>query len=183
MSDTERLQRDSSQASQPLGKGPDLPGDRACSYFRSRRQRITRSSAESTASSLLRRGPHSLFPAEKVKKAKQYASESFQGTYEQVSRQSLTAQQHQRVIHTKWTFEDRSSLEGESSLRARLVDPAFQQQLLDHDSIVSASISHMSLKILLTLSLINRWAVSTATISSVLLPAPIASACACRTTT
>ena len=114
----------------------------------------------------------SLFSAEEIKKAKQKEGESLKGTYEQVSRQSLTAQQLQQVIQTTWTFEERSSHDGNSRLRARIIDKAFQQQLLDLDSVVCASTSHMSLKFLLTLSLINKWAVSTATISSALLPAP-----------
>ena len=84
----------------------------------------------------------SLFPIEEVQKAKQQAGESLKGTYEQVSRQSLTAQQLQQVIQTTWTFEERSSHDGESSLRARIIDKVFQQQILDLDSVVCASTSH-----------------------------------------
>ena len=116
----------------------------------------------------------SLFPAEEVKKAKQQEGESLKGIYEQVSKQSLTTLQLQQVICPTWTFEAISSHEGESSLRARLIDKAFQHQILDRDLTLCASTSHMSLKILLTLSLINKWAVSSATVSSALLSAPTA---------
>ena len=117
----------------------------------------------------------SLFPAEEIKKAKQKASESLGGTYEQVSRASLSAQQLQHVIQTTWAIQEQSSQEGESSLKARTLDKSFKQQILDLDMATCAStLSHMSLKILLTLSLINRWDVITADISSALLQAPIA---------
>ena len=47
----ERIKSSSQQASQNLGKGSDLPRDRACSQcFRRRTQTITRSSAQGTAS-------------------------------------------------------------------------------------------------------------------------------------
>ena len=117
----------------------------------------------------------SLFSAEEIKKAKQKEGESLRGTYEQVSRASLTAQQLQHVIQTTWAIQERSSQEGEASLKARIVDTSFKQQILDLDMATCASTpSHMSLKILLTLSLINRWDVITADISSALLQAPIA---------
>ena len=50
----------------------------------------------------------SLFSAEEIKKAKQKEGESLKGTYEQVSRQSLTAQQLQQVFQTAWTLEETS---------------------------------------------------------------------------
>ena len=92
-----------------------------------------------------------------------------------MSRTSLTAQQLQQVIQTTWAIQERSSQEGEASLKARILDKSFKQQILDLDMAICASTpSHMSLKILLTLSLINRWDVITANISSALLQAPIA---------
>ena len=70
-------------------------------------------------------------------------------------------------------MQERSSQEGEASLKARLVDTSFKQQILDLDMATGASTpSHLSLKVLLTLSLINRWDVITATISSASLQAP-----------
>ena len=115
----------------------------------------------------------SLFPAEETKKAKQKAGESLRGTYEQVSRASLSAQQLQHVTQTTWAIQEQSSQQGEASLKARILDKSFKQQILDLDMATCASTpSHMSLKILLTLSLINRWDVITANISSALLQAP-----------
>ena len=117
----------------------------------------------------------SLFTAEEIKKAKLKEGESLRGTYEQVSRESLTAQQLQQVIQTTWAFEERTSQEGEASLKARVVDKDFQHQIFNLDLTTCASTpSHMSLKILLTLSLINKWDVVTADISSALLQALIA---------
>ena len=118
----------------------------------------------------------SLFSAEEIKKAKQKAGESLRGTYESVPRASFTEQQLQHVIQTTWAMQEQSSQEGEASLKARILDKSFKQQILDLDMATCASTpSYMSLKILLTLSLINRWDVITAILSSALLQAPIAS--------
>ena len=61
----------------------------------------------------------SLFPAEEIKKAKLKEGESLRGTYEQVSRASLTAQQLQHVIQTTWAIQERSSTEGEAKLESK----------------------------------------------------------------
>ena len=91
-------------------------------------------------------------------------------------RASFTAQQLQHVIQTSWVTQEQSSQDGEASLKARILDKNFQQRIFDVDMATCASpTSHMSLKILLTWSLINRWDVITANLSSALLPAPIAS--------
>ena len=117
----------------------------------------------------------SLFSAEEIKKAKQKEGESLRGTYDPVSRASFTAQQLQQVIQTTWAIEERSSQGREVSLKARLVDKSFKQQILEFDFESCASTSsHLSLKLLLTLSLINKWDVLTTDISSAWLQAPIA---------
>ena len=117
----------------------------------------------------------SLFPAEAIKKAKLTEGESLRDTYEPVIRASLTTQQLQQVIQTTWAIEERASQDGEASLKARMVDKDFKLQISDLDLTTGASTpSHMSLKILLTLSLINKWDVITTNISSALLQAPIA---------
>ena len=114
----------------------------------------------------------SLFSAEEIKKAKQKEGESLRDTYQQVSRASLTAQ---TVSACDSDHMGNTSQEGEASLKARIVDTSFKQQILDLGIATCASTpSHMSLKILLTLSSINRWDVITANISSALLQAPIA---------
>ena len=116
----------------------------------------------------------SLFSAEEINK-KQQADVSLRGTYRRVSRASLSTQQLQQVIQTTWAFEERSSREGEVSLRARIVNTSFKQQIFELDCESCASTpSHLSLKILLTLSLINKWDLLTADISSALLRADIA---------
>ena len=70
----------------------------------------------------------------------------------------------------------RPSQAREASLKASLVDKDFKHQSLDLDMETHASApSYMSLKILLTLSLINKWDVVTADTSPALLQAPIAS--------
>ena len=118
----------------------------------------------------------SLFSAEEIKKAKQKAGESLRGTYESVPRASFTAQQLQHVTQTSWAIQEQSSQDGEASLKARILDKSFQQRIFDFDMATCASPTvHMSLKILLILSLINRWDVITANFSSALLQAPIAS--------
>ena len=78
-------------------------------------------------------------------------------------------------MQTTWSFDERSSREGEVSLRARIVNTSFKQQIfeLDCGSCASTS-SHLSLKLLLTMSLINKWDILTADVSSALLRAPIA---------
>ena len=92
-----------------------------------------------------------------------------------MSRASFTARQLQQVIHTTWAFEERSSQGGDVSLYARILDTSFRQQILKHDFGSCASpTSHISLKILINLSLINKWDVRTADMSSTLLQAPIA---------
>ena len=117
----------------------------------------------------------SLFSAEEITTAKQKASERLSGTFERVSKASFTARQLQQVIHTTWAFEERSSQGGDVSLHARIVNTSFRKQLLKHDFGSCASpTSHLSLKILLTLSLINKWDIRTADMSSALLQAPIA---------
>ena len=63
-----------------------------------------------------------------------------------------------------------------ASLKARFVAEGFKQQILDLSLGTYASTpSHLSLRILLILSLVNRWDVVTADISSALLQAPIPS--------
>ena len=98
----------------------------------------------------------SLFTAEEIKKAKQKAGASLRGTYASVPRASFTAQQLQHVIQTTWTIQEQSSQDGEASLKARILDKSFQQRIFDLDMATCAPTSHMNLKILLTLSLINR---------------------------
>ena len=117
----------------------------------------------------------SLFPAEEVKEAKLKEGESLRDTYEPVTRASLTTQQLQQVIQTTWAIEEKASQDGATSLKARIVDHSFKQRTLDlHLATCTSSPSHMSLKILLTLSLINKWGVITTNISSALRQAPIA---------
>ena len=116
----------------------------------------------------------SLHPAEQIKKAKQKEGESLRGTYEPVPRASFTAQQLQHVLQTTWAIQEQSSQDGEASLKARILDKSFKQQILDLD-LATCDASHMSLKIILTLTLINRWDVIAANFSSALLQAPIAS--------
>ena len=116
----------------------------------------------------------SSFSAEKIKIAKQKAGTSLRGAYDPVSKASFTAQQLQQVIQTTWAFEERPSQGGEVNLHARIVTTSFKQQILELDFGACASThSHLSLKILLTLSLINKWDILTADISSVLLRAPM----------
>ena len=116
----------------------------------------------------------SLFSAEEIKKAQLTAAESLQGTYDQVSRTSFTAQQLQHVFQPAWTMQERSSKEGTISLKARLVDTSVKQQIFDLDmTTVASPPSYIGLKILLTLSLINRWDLITANIGSALLQAPV----------
>ena len=115
----------------------------------------------------------SLFPAEEIKKAKQEAGESLKGAHKSVPRTSFTAHQFQRVIQTTWSVQEQSSCEGNVSLKARILDTSFKQQLFDL-YLPTCESSHMSLKILLTLSLINQWDVITASLSSAALQAPIA---------
>ena len=56
-----------------------------------------------------------------------------------------------------------------------MVNNSFKHRILDRDLVsCPSSPSHMSLKILLTLSLINQWDVITTNISSALRQAPIA---------
>ena len=117
----------------------------------------------------------SWFTTEEIKEAKLKEGESLRGTYDQVSKESLTAQHLQQVIRTTWAIEERASQDGAASLKARMVDKDFKLQISDLDLTTGASTpSHMSLKILLTLSLINKWDVITTDISSAFLQAPIA---------
>ena len=70
--------------------------------------------------------------------------------------------------------QPRPAQDGETSLRARFVAKGFKQQILDPSLETYASTpSHLSLRILLILSLVNHWDVVTADISSAFLQAPI----------
>ena len=116
----------------------------------------------------------SSFSAEKIKIAKRKSGTNLRGAYDPVSRANFTAHQLQQVIQTTWAFEERPSQGGEVNLHARIVDPSLKQQILELDFGSCASThSHLSLKILLTLSLINKWDILTADISSALLQAPM----------
>ena len=88
----------------------------------------------------------SLFSAEEIKKAKQKEGESLRDTYQQVSRASLTAQQLQHVIQTTWAIQERSSQEGEASLKAKIVDTSFKQQILDLGMATCASTPYHELE-------------------------------------
>ena len=91
------------------------------------------------------------------KKAMLKEGEILQGTYEPVSKSSFTPQQLKQVIQTRWVVQPRPSQEGEASLKARFVAKGFQQQILDPSLETYASTpSHLSLRILLILSLVNR---------------------------
>ena len=58
-------------------------------------------------------------------------------------------------------------------MKARIVDTRFKQQISNRDLATCAlTPTHMSLKILLTLSLIHRWNVITANLRSALIQAP-----------
>ena len=98
--------------------------------------------------------------------------ESLHGTYEPVSKASFTKQQLKQVIQTRWVVQPRPAQDGETSLRARFVAKGFKQQILDPSLETYASTpSHLSLRILLILSLVNHWDVVTADISSAFLSA------------
>ena len=116
----------------------------------------------------------SLFAEEDIKKAMLKEGESLHGTYDPVSKASFTKQQLKQVIQTRWVVQPRPAQDGETSLRARFVAKGFKQQILDPSLETYASTpSHLSLRILLILSLVNHWDVVTADISSAFLQAPI----------
>ena len=116
----------------------------------------------------------SLFAEEDIKKAMLKEGESLHGTYEPVAKSSFTKQQLKQVIQTRWVVQPRPAQDGETSLRARFVAKGFKQQILDPSLETYASTpSHLSLRILLILSLVNHWDVVTADISSAFLQAPI----------
>ena len=116
----------------------------------------------------------SLFAEEDIKKAMLKEGESLPGTYDPVSKASFTKQQLKQVIQTRWVVQPRPAQDGETSLRARFVAKGFKQQILDPSLETYASTpSHLSLRILLILSLVNHWDVVTADISSAFLQAPI----------
>ena len=116
----------------------------------------------------------SLFPEEDIKKAMLKEGESLHGTYVPVSKTSFTKQQLQQVIQTRWVVQARPFQDGSTSLKARFVAKGFKQQILDPSLETYASTpSHLSLRILLILSLVNHWDVVTADISSAFLQAPI----------
>ena len=116
----------------------------------------------------------SLFAEEDIKKAMLKEGESLHGTYEPVSKASFTKQQLRGVIQTRWVVQPRPAAAGETSLRARFVAKGFKQQILDPSLETYASTpSHLSLRVLLILSLVNHWDVVTADISSAFLQAPI----------
>ena len=116
----------------------------------------------------------SLFAEEDIKKAMLKEGESLRGTYDPVSKASFSKQQLKGVIQTRWVVQPRPAQDGETSLRARFVAKGFKQQILDPSLETYASTpSHLSLRILLILSLVNHWDVVTADISSAFLQAPI----------
>ena len=116
----------------------------------------------------------SLFAQEDIKKVMLKEGESLHGTYDPVSKASFTKQQLKQVIQTRWVVQPRPAQDGETSLRARFVAKGFKQQILDPSLETYASTpSHLSLRILLILSLVNHWDVVTADISSAFLQAPI----------
>ena len=117
----------------------------------------------------------SLFSPEEVKKAKLKEGESLRDTYESVIRASFTPKQLQQVIQTTSAIDEQASQDGPTSLRAKIVNTSFKHQILDRDLVsCPSSSSHMSLKTLLTLSLINKWDVITTNICSASRQAPIA---------
>ena len=116
----------------------------------------------------------SLFAEEDIKKAMLKEGESLHGTHDPVARANFTKQQLKQVIQTRWVVQPRPAQDGETSLRARFVAKGFKQQILDPSLETYASTpSHLSLRILLILSLVNHWDVVTADISSAFLQAPI----------
>ena len=116
----------------------------------------------------------SLFAEDDIKRAMLKEGESLHGTYDPVSKASFTKQQLKQVIQTRWVVQPRPAQDGETSLRARFVAKGFKQQILDPSLETYASTpSHLSLRILLILSLVNHWDVVTADISSAFLQAPI----------
>ena len=118
----------------------------------------------------------SLYPEDEIKKAMLKEGENLQGTYAPVPKSSFTPQQLKQVIRTRWVVQPRPSQEGEASLKARFVAKGFKQQILDPSLETFASTpSHLSLRVLLILSLVNKWDVVTADISSAFLQAPISS--------
>ena len=118
----------------------------------------------------------SLYPEDEIKKAMLKEGENLAGTCDPVPKSSFTPQQLKQVIQTRWVVQPRPSQEGEASLKARFVAKGPKQQILDPSLETYASTpSHLSLRILLILSLVNKWDVVTADISSAFLHAPIAS--------
>ena len=116
----------------------------------------------------------SLFAAEDIKRAMLKEGASLNGTYDPVSRTSFTKQQLKGVIQTRWVVQPRPAADGDTSLRARFVAKGFKQQIMDPSLETYASTpSHLSLRVLLILSLVNHWDVVTADISSAFLQAPI----------
>ena len=116
----------------------------------------------------------SLFAEEDIKRAMLKEGASLHGTYDPVSRTSFTKQQLKGVIQTRWVVQPRPAADGDTSLRARFVAKGFKQQIMDPSLETYASTpSHLSLRVLLILSLVNHWDVVTADISSAFLQAPI----------
>ena len=118
----------------------------------------------------------SLYPEDEIKKATLKEGENLQGTYGPVPKSSFTPQQLKQAIQTRGVVQPRPSQEGEASLKARFVAKGFKQQILDPSLETYASTpSHLSLRVLLISSLVNRWDVVTADVSSAFLQAPIPS--------
>ena len=104
----------------------------------------------------------SLYPEDEIKKAMLKEGENLHGTYDPVPKSSFTPQQLKQMIQTRLVVQARPSQEGEASLKARFVAKGFKQQILDPSLETYASTpSHLSLRILLILSLVNHWDVVT----------------------
>ena len=112
-----------------------------------------------------------VFTQEELKKAKETEMSSMQDfkVFEQVHRDSLTADQQKALITSRWVHRRK----GDNLVRSRLVCRGFNEQIADKDDIYAGTPMLSSFRCLLTLSMSRGWEMYTGDVSTAFLHADV----------
>ena len=89
-----------------------------------------------------------------------------QQVYTEVSYNTLTAEQRNKIIKSRWVLRQKGDI-----VRARIVAKGYTEEVKDNDDIYASTPFFCVLRLLLTMSLVNNWKVKAGDISTAFLHA------------
>eukprot|EP00971_Amphidinium_carterae_P142689 2826510-Amphidinium_carterae.2 len=95
-------------------------------------------------------------------------------SFTEVDATMLSQDQLSKVVGTRWVITDRPSCNGGREIKCRFCSKGFSQYINDKDvQTFAATLSGMAMRLLLSISLVKRYAVYTTDVASAFLNTPV----------